>query len=79
MKPKGFTLIELLIVIATIGILASIVYPFLAKLAGVNVVPATSSGQTVGGLSCQNGVLFSIDSNGNARPATDAEGNASRC
>jgi prepilin-type N-terminal cleavage/methylation domain-containing protein len=77
MKERGFTLIELMIVVAIVGILAAMIAPYLSG--NRNEPGVVSNGVKAGGLSCVGGFLFSTDANGNTRPATDAEGKASKC
>jgi prepilin-type N-terminal cleavage/methylation domain-containing protein len=73
----GFTLIELMIVIAILGLLASVASSLWQNHSGHT--PPPSNSQSVSGTRCVGGFLFTTDANGNTRPATDQEAKAVKC
>jgi prepilin-type N-terminal cleavage/methylation domain-containing protein len=77
MKQRGFTLIELMLVIAILGILASVAVSLWPDHFGYT--PPPSNSKSVSGTRCINGFVFTTDADGNTRPATDQEAKAVEC
>lgn len=78
MRKNGFTLLEFMILFAIIGIIGAVVAPLFQKTSTQHTnVPLNS--RATGGLSCIGGFLFSTDTKGETRLATDAEHKAVKC
>jgi prepilin-type N-terminal cleavage/methylation domain-containing protein len=73
MKARGFTLIELMIVLAIGAILCSVVVPALFTTSDTSTPSQNSRTVQSSEFQCKGGFLFKVTSDGDARPASDAE------
>ena len=81
MKNKGFTLIELMIVVAIIGVIASVVLPILTtnSSSGFAGPSASASYQPTAYERCLGGIRIVQNPDGSTYQLKDASGNGIKC